>query len=96
MLFRSGAPTNSLGKGKKAPAEETELETIAASNPEAMPLSPEVQNAIAAKEHEDRLNGLTSLTIFEVVHQKYREMSKIIFGYDPDGGAVGGHNAKGN
>lgn len=56
----------------------------------AMAISPDVKDALAAKELEDRRNGITDLTIFEVVHAKYREKSKMIFGYDPDGTSVKG------
>jgi hypothetical protein len=48
-----------------------------------------VQAALAAKELDDRKNGITDLSIFEVVHAKYREKTKFIFGYDPDGALRG-------
>ncbi len=77
------APTRAVASEKKG-EKIAENEEPAAEITATPSLSPEVQKALADKEHQDRLNGITDMTIFEVVHAKYREKSKMIFGYDPD------------
>jgi hypothetical protein len=78
--------------GKKKDAELDPVDLPTAESAAALGVSPEVQAALAAKQLEDRKNGLTDLTIFQVVHAKYREKSKMIFGFDPDGLPKGGGN----
>jgi hypothetical protein len=83
---------------KRSLAKESELESLeqpASEGQENLSVSPDVQAALAAKELKDRQNGITDLTIFQVVHAKYRERSKMIFGYDPDGIPKGVSNANG-
>jgi len=62
---------------------------------ETMQISPELKAAIEAKELDDRRNGITDLTVFEIVHIKYRERAKIIFGYDPDSVSKGAQHVDG-
>ncbi len=84
----------SASSGRKTDSElESILDTPAASDDPKV--SPEVQSALAAKALEDRKNGITELSIFQVVHDKYRQVSKIIFGYDPDRLPKGVTNADG-
>jgi hypothetical protein len=74
----------SFGRKKK----DGELESLApppADSAAALGVSPEVQAALAARELAERNKDLTDLSLFQVVHAKYRERSKMIFGFDPDG-----------
>lgn len=88
----AGPAGGSAFKGSSKKADEAEDLAGALANASAtststdasLAVSPEVKAALAAKELDDRRNGITDLTIFEVVHQKYREKSKMIFGFDPD------------
>ncbi|MGZ3654400.1 MAG: hypothetical protein ACXWR1_17045 [Bdellovibrionota bacterium] len=81
------------GAFKKKDSELDPLDAPpAAADAAAVGISPDVQAALAAKEMDDRKNGITDLTIFEVVHAKYREKSKMIFGFDPDGLPKGNGN----
>jgi hypothetical protein len=91
----AGAGTNgsslaAFGKKKDAELDPVDLPVTDATA--ALGLSPEVQAALSAKQLDDRNHGLTDLTIFQVVHAKYREKSKMIFGFDPDGLPKGGRN----
>lgn len=100
----AGAPENELKVGgggngglsrMTASKKDDELDDLAANAAPQMQLSPEVQAALAAKEQSDRAAGLTDMTIFQLVHNKYREKSKMIFGYDPDGMPKGVGDANG-
>lgn len=92
-----GPATSGLAAFKKSTGgDSVDLDKLAdeigkPSESAALGVSPEVQAALAAKQLDERKNGITDLTIFEVVHLKYRERSKKIFGYDPDGAKGGGH-----
>ena len=55
-------------------------------------LSPEVQAALAAQELQKMKDGMTELSIFEVVHNKYQERQKNIYG---NAGARGVANVRG-
>lgn len=103
-LNGAGSPENEIKTGgasgalsrmtasKKADEELDELKDAAKSE---LAVSPELQAALDAKEKSDRANGITDQTIFQVVHAKYREKAKMIFGYDPDGIPKGVGDANG-
>lgn len=57
-------------------------------NPTAMPLSDDLKAALAAKEQQDRLEGLTGLSIFQVVHNKYQEKLNMIYGQGSSSGVA--------
>ena len=88
----SGASLSRMTASKKS---DEELDELSAANPADLGVSPEVQAALAQKALNDRANGLTDMTIFQLVHAKYREKSKMIFGYDPDGTPKGVGDANG-
>lgn len=103
-LNGAGSPENEIKVGggasgglarMTASKKDDELDDLAANPAAQMQLSPEVQAALAAKEQSDRAAGLTDMTIFQLVHAKYREKSKMIFGYDPDGMPKGVGDANG-
>ena len=95
-----GGPSSSAAS-KSRSFEELPLDE-APKNPQpaaaaSEQLSPEVREALAEKEKQDRANGITDMTIFQVVHLKYRERCKMILGYDPEGSAgKGKESEKGN
>lgn len=78
----AGSGLAAFGAKKDSEPDAADLSATEAAVPG---VSPEVQAALAAKEIADRQAGLTEQTIFEVVHAKYREKSKMIFGFNPDG-----------
>jgi hypothetical protein len=77
----------------KPDSELAELETP--PTVENLNVSPEVQAALAAKDADDRINGITELSIFQVVHNKYRERYIKMFGFDLNGLPKGVNNADG-
>lgn len=61
----------------------------------SLSLSPGVQAALAAREGEDRRNGYTELSLFQLVHSKYREKSAMIFGFGSGAAPKGGGKSHG-
>ncbi len=92
-----GGAASGLSRFTASKKSDEELEDLGnpAANPEAMAVSPEVQAALAQRALDERANGITDQTIFQVVHAKYREKAKMIFGYDPDGIPKGVSDANG-
>ncbi len=82
----SGGSFKALSSKKKdEELEEMEgAQAVTVAGEESLVVSPEVQTALHAKALDERRNGITDLTLFQVVHNKYREKSKAIFGFDPD------------
>lgn len=80
-----GGSTADSMKKRKGEAGQEDLDSLEGKNSiSEMPVSPDVQAALDAKESESRRVAQADLSIFEVVHLKYREKSKMIFGFDPD------------
>jgi hypothetical protein len=94
------------GGGKKA---STGLRSVAASLDDAlgtgsdgngdigslMGLSPDVQAALAARELAANAKSVHEMTIFEVVHRKYRERTSVIHGSKPGTAGSGVASADG-
>jgi|GEM_PF-3973720 len=79
-----GAALGGLGR---TPAKSEDLDALDALNKadaQGLALSPEVKAALEQKAANDRVVNVNDLSLFQVVHNKYREKSKMIFGYDPD------------
>lgn len=58
-------------------------------------VSPEVQAALLARQLDESKVDAEKLTLFERVHLKYRDKTKMIFGYDPSGPLKGVGNENG-
>lgn len=98
-VVNPGASGTAASKARRRTFEDDpELESLSVEGEDAsgMQLSPEVQAALAARDQDLRREGDSSLSLFEVVHRKYREKTKMIFGYDPDMPGTGGSDAQGN
>jgi hypothetical protein len=89
-----GSPFRSAAS-KKSDEDLDSLDSSVGPASAAVPVSPEVQAALTQKALEERSNGIHDLTLFQVVHNKLREKSKTIFGYDPDGVPKGVSDADG-
>lgn len=96
----AGGPSRMVAS-KKADDELDAFAALVAPVPQpamdALPtgVSQEVRDALMAKAQNERKHGITELTIFQLVSAKYREKSKVIFGFDPDGVPRGVGNANG-
>jgi hypothetical protein len=91
----SGEKGTAIADGKKDELDPLGLDAKGTAI-ETMGLSPEVQAALLAKQLEASKVDVNLMTLFERVHVKYKEKSKMIFGYDPDGVIKGVGDANGN
>lgn len=92
----SGAGTRGPASGSGKPSKSEELDPLdaldAAASAKAgtevpgLGLSPEVKAALAARRAEEAKKLDENMSIFQIVHRRYREKAKFIFGYDPDNG----------
>jgi hypothetical protein len=90
-------PGGARGPASSRKKDTSDLEQLIDASPveEAVPLSPELQSALQAKALEDRRNGITDLTIFQVVHLKYQEKCRYFPSYGPTHAEKGAPDAEG-
>lgn len=92
MLAAMGDPANVYagggGGGKLSKPKSLSLDDLglagaeeAAADKDDLGLSPEVQAALAARELASQRSQEKDFTLFQLVHRKYREKTKMIFGY---------------
>lgn len=98
MSLAAGSSVRAPSSSKKPDEELDSLGldgATAGADAQALGVSPEVQAALDQRASRERAANIGELTLFQIVHTKYREKSKIIFGYDPDGQLKGVGNANG-